>query len=137
MTTRQQILKWIYPLLIGYKKALGQDKIRQADPTRVPSVPFHQLSVTLNNGSELSFESLRNKKVLLVNTASNCGFTNQYSDLQKLYEAHKQDLVIIGLPSERLQGTGKGKRSGNCPVLPTELRCVISIGQKVNSGKRP
>jgi len=108
MTTRQQILKWIYPLLIGYKKARGQDKIRQADPTRVPSVPFHQLSVTLNNGSELSFESLRNKKVLLVNTASNCGFTNQYSDLQKLYEAHKQDLVIIGFPANDFKEQEKG-----------------------------
>jgi glutathione peroxidase len=108
MTIRQQILKWIYPLLVGYKKAIGQDKIMQADPTRVPIVPFHQLSVTLNNGTELSFDSLKNKKVLLVNTASNCGFTNQYSDLQKLYDTRKENLVLIGFPANDFKEQEKG-----------------------------
>ena len=108
MTPRQQILKWLYPLLIGYKKARGQNKIMQADSKRVPPVPFQQLSVTLNNGNQLSFESLKNKKVLLVNTASNCGFTNQYADLQKLYNTHKECLLVIGFPANDFKEQEKG-----------------------------
>ncbi|WP_051259625.1 glutathione peroxidase [Epilithonimonas tenax] len=60
---------------------------------------FYKLSATLNNGEQLDFLSLRGKKVLIVNTASKCGFTNQYADLEKLSERYKDKLVIIAFPA--------------------------------------
>lgn len=76
-----------------------------------PPVPFHSLSVVLNNGQELSFEKLRGKKVLLVNTASDCGYTPQYAELQKLYEHSKDDLEILAFPANDFKEQEKGDDS--------------------------
>lgn len=60
---------------------------------------FYQLSATTLNGQTFDFAQLANKVVLIVNTASRCGFTPQYESLQKLYEQYNtQGLVIIGFP---------------------------------------
>jgi glutathione peroxidase len=67
--------------------------------TVMPKDPFYSLIDTLNTGKPIDFESLRGKKVLVVNTASDCGYTNQYSDLQALHEMYKDNLVVIGFPA--------------------------------------
>jgi glutathione peroxidase len=69
---------------------------------------FYSLSAHLNNNNELSFDSLRGKKVLLVNTASDCGYTNQYDDLQKLFEKNKDRLMIIAFPANDFKEQEKG-----------------------------
>ena len=52
------------------------------------------------NGGQLSLSDFRGKAVLVVNTASRCGFTSQYAGLQKLYDRYKeQGLVVIAVPS--------------------------------------
>jgi glutathione peroxidase len=51
-------------------------------------------------GGTIDFSKYKGKKILVVNTASMCGFTPQYEGLEKLYEAHKDKLVIIGFPSD-------------------------------------
>lgn len=51
-------------------------------------------------GKEFDFSSLKGKKIMVVNTASKCGLTPQYKDLQALYEEYKdKGLVIIGFPA--------------------------------------
>jgi len=52
------------------------------------------------DGSTIDFSKFKGKKILVVNTASMCGFTPQYEGLEKLYESHKDKLVIIGFPSD-------------------------------------
>src|SRR4051812_22123791 len=52
------------------------------------------------DGSTIDFSKYKGKKILVVNTASMCGFTPQYEGLEKLYESHKDKLVIIGFPSD-------------------------------------
>lgn len=51
------------------------------------------------NGEEIDFERYRGKKLLLVNTASRCGYTPQYADLQKLHEQYGDKVVVLGFPS--------------------------------------
>lgn len=52
------------------------------------------------NGNEFDFSSLKGKKILIVNTASKCGFTPQYDGLEALYQKYKDDnFIIIGFPS--------------------------------------
>jgi len=73
-----------------------------------PFQSFYSLSVRLNNGALLSFDSLRGRKLLLVNTASDCGYTHQYSDLQKLYEEHHGKLTVVAFPANDFQKQEKG-----------------------------
>ncbi len=61
---------------------------------------FYDFTVKDINGSDYPLSQLKGKKVLVVNTASKCGLTPQYEDLEKLYEEYKEkDFVIIGFPS--------------------------------------
>ena len=73
-----------------------------------PPVSFYSFSVMLNDGKELSLERLRGKKVMLVNTASDCGYTPQYAELQKLYQHSKEDLEIIAFPANDFKEQEKG-----------------------------
>ncbi|MFZ1527191.1 MAG: glutathione peroxidase [Ferruginibacter sp.] len=69
---------------------------------------FYDLAATLGTGAELSFSSLKGKKVLIVNTASDCGYTPQYKGLQELHEKYKEKLFIIGFPSNDFGEQEKG-----------------------------
>src|SRR4026207_2500448 len=109
MTLRQIFLKSIYPLWMFYNKLAGRrSKILKNKTKLLPPESFYNLSVHLNNGTDLSLNSLKGKKILLVNTASDCGYTNQYSDLQKLSEVQSQQLLIIGFPANDFKEQEKG-----------------------------
>lgn len=69
---------------------------------------LYNLSVHLNDGSELRLEKLQGKKILLVNTASNCGYTGQYDELQKLYKQFEGSLVVIAFPANDFKEQEKG-----------------------------
>jgi|SRR5664280_1326394 len=60
---------------------------------------FYDFKVKTLEGSDFSFSSLKGKKVMIVNTASKCGFAPQYKDLEELYEQSGGKLVIIGFPA--------------------------------------
>ncbi len=61
---------------------------------------FYSLKAKTIDGKDFNFADLKGKKVLIVNTASKCGFTPQYEDLEKLYEKYKdKNFVILGFPA--------------------------------------
>ena len=61
---------------------------------------FYDFEIESITGEMLNFSKYRNKVILMVNTASYCGFTNQYDDLQKLWDDYKsKGLIVIGVPS--------------------------------------
>ena len=61
---------------------------------------FFDFKVDSITGEEIDLQTYKNKVILLVNTASYCGFTGQYEDLQKLWDKYKLDgLVVLGMPS--------------------------------------
>ena len=106
------------------------------DKTAAPSQSLYDLSVQLNTGNDLRFDSLKGKKILLVNTASNCGYTNQYEDLQKLYEKYKDKLVVIGFPANDFKEQEKGTDEEIAAVLQTELWCSVPAGKKKHSDQK-
>ena len=68
----------------------------------------YDFKVPALDGSTIDFSKYKGKKILIVNTASECGYTPQYADLQKLYEAHKSNLVIVGFPANNFGGQEPG-----------------------------
>ncbi|WP_460611610.1 glutathione peroxidase [Hymenobacter seoulensis] len=80
-------------------KSSSKGKVLENKKKTPAPVPFYTLGSTLNSGQDLSFDDLKGKKVLLVNTASNCGFTNQYEELQQLSEQYADKLVVLGFPA--------------------------------------
>lgn len=60
---------------------------------------IHKFKVTSLSGDEIDFSNFKGKKILIVNTASKCGYTPQYEGLESLYEEHKDNLVIVGFPA--------------------------------------
>ncbi len=108
MTYRQKFLKAVYPMWMWFTKLTGTNTEKKTNTNKKPVVDFYSLKDTLNNGTTFDFAQLKGKKVLLVNTASNCGYTNQYDDLQKLYEGHKETLVILGFPANDFKEQEKG-----------------------------
>jgi len=109
MTVRQKILKTFYPALMGVSKLFGKKSAMQANTSMVkPPVSFYSLHIADNRGSEIKFEDFKGKKVLLVNTASECGYTPQYHELQELYEQNKNKLVILGFPANDFGEQEKG-----------------------------
>jgi glutathione peroxidase len=107
MTYRQKILKAVYPAWMWWTKLRGKN-VTELSGSKQPPVSFYSLKGILNNGTEFDFASLKGKKVLLVNTASNCGYTNQYDDLQKLSEEYGNKLVVIGFPANDFKEQEKG-----------------------------
>jgi glutathione peroxidase len=74
----------------------------------IPSSTIHSFKVQALDGSEIDFAKFKGKKILVVNTASQCGFTPQYEALQKLYTDYKEKLVIVGFPCNQFGGQEPG-----------------------------
>ncbi|WP_410744674.1 glutathione peroxidase [Epilithonimonas zeae] len=69
---------------------------------------IHSFKVEALDGSTIDFSKFKGKKILVVNTASECGFTPQYADLEKLYEQYKDKLVVVGFPANNFGGQEPG-----------------------------
>jgi glutathione peroxidase len=111
MTYRQKVLKAVYPAFMWWSRVKHKNNEELSNDKKLPPVSFYSLSDTLNNGSEMDFEFFKGRKILLVNTASNCGYTNQYEELQKLSDKYNNLLTIIAFPAndfkEQEQGNDK------------------------------
>ncbi|HYO22718.1 MAG TPA: glutathione peroxidase [Flavisolibacter sp.] len=108
LSIRQRLLKIVYPLFVWARQKTTAGKSFLNENRLAPSVSFYSLSLQLSSGKELRFETLKGKKVLLVNTASDCGYTPQYTELQKLYQHAKEDLEIIAIPANDFKEQEKG-----------------------------
>ena len=107
MTYRQKLLKAVYPALMWVTKIAGTNT-KELTGNKQPPVSFYSLKGQLNNGDTLDFTGLKGKKIMLVNTASDCGYTNQYTDLQKLADEYKDKLIVLGFPANDFKEQEKG-----------------------------
>ena len=66
---------------------------------------LHQFKFEDINGDSFDFSDLKGKKVIILNTASKCGYTKQYDALEKVYQQYQgENLVVIGFPSDNFGG---------------------------------
>ena len=100
MTYRQSILKAIYPLIMLPGKLFGSaNAIQKNTANKMPITSLYDLELELNNGTKIRMDQFKGKKILLVNTASDCGYTGQYEALEKLHKQYGSRLVVVGFPA--------------------------------------
>jgi len=76
-----------------------------------PNTSIYTIGLTSISGEQINLSDYKGKKILFVNVASKCGFTDQYDGLQKLYDTYKDKLVIIGLPCNQFGEQEPGNTS--------------------------
>jgi glutathione peroxidase len=100
MTWRQSFLKAVYPVVMKADEIFGKKSATLTNSkSSQPLVAFYSLAATGIDGQRISFEQFKGKKVLLVNTASDCGYTAQLTELENLHKKYGSSLVVLGFPA--------------------------------------
>ncbi len=76
-----------------------------------PSASIYDIEINSLEGNTIDLSNYKDKMLLIVNVASECGFTKQYEGLQKLYEEYQDNLMIIGVPCNQFGGQEPGTAS--------------------------
>ena len=94
---------------------------------------FFDLSIKDIDNKVIHLKEYKNKTILLVNVASQCGFTKQYSSLQTLYDKYKnQGLIVIGIPSNQFGGQEPGSNDQIKDFCETNFNITFPITDKVD-----
>lgn len=106
-------MKKIFLLLLSFMAFLQsctnqKSEISKAKTTELMGKTIYDFKIEGLDGKEINFADFKGKKILIVNTASECGFTPQYADLEKVYEQYKDKLVVIGFPANNFGGQEPG-----------------------------
>lgn len=117
------------------KRGINKKKLSEEKTT--PSISFYSLKDTLIDGRDFDFGQAKGKKVMLVNTASDCGYTRQYSDLQQLSEKYKDKLIVIGFPSNDFKEEEKGTNEEIAVFCKRNYGVTFLLMQKSSVIKRP
>ena len=94
---------------------------------------IYDLSFTNNHGEDVSLADFSGKPILVVNTASKCGFTPQYEGLQKLHEDFReQGLIVLGFPCDQFAHQEPGDDSAIDEFCKVNYGVNFLLSQKVN-----
>ncbi len=81
---------------------------------------------------EIDFAQFKGKKIMIVNTASQCGNTPQYAELEKLYQQYKTKLVIVGFPANNFGGQEPGSNAEIKEFCSKEFSVTFPMAEKVS-----
>jgi glutathione peroxidase len=98
---------------------------------------IHDFKVPALDGGIIDFSTYKGKRILIVNVASECGYTGQYEDLQKLYEQYKDKLVIVGFPSNDFGGQEPGSADEIQQFCKKNYGVTFPLAAKVNIKSEP
>lgn len=89
---------------------VGKSKKVEAAETNLPSNSIYDVSIkSLDGNSTINFSDFKGKHILVVNTASACGYTKQYENIQSFYEKYKDsNVVVVGVPCNQFGGQESG-----------------------------
>lgn len=107
-------MKKIFLILLSFVAFFNSCAQKKTDVSKAKSKELMGKTIydykvdALEEGKEINFADFKGKKILIVNTASECGFTPQYADLEKLSNEYKDKLVVIGFPANNFGGQEPG-----------------------------
>lgn len=92
----------------------------------------HDFTITSIEGEKVELAQFKGKKILIVNTASNCGYTKQYKELQELQDRYKDDLVIIGFPANNFGNQEPGSNEDILEFCELNYGVSFLLSEKVD-----
>jgi glutathione peroxidase len=100
--------------------------------TQTPSTSVFDISINALDGSPMDLSVFKGKKILIVNTASECGYTPQYEGLQALYEANKEQLVVLGCPCNQFGGQEPGSAEQIASFCSSRFQVSFPMTEKID-----
>lgn len=97
---------------------------------------FYDLKATSIDGEEINFEQFKGKKVLIVNTASSCGYTYQYEGLQKLHDLYGEDVAVLGFPANDFLFQERGSDSDIADFCEKNYGVTFQMFSKITTKGR-
>jgi glutathione peroxidase len=120
-----------------FARTIGKKgKILKNEQGQRPRVAFSSLSIVSNKGDMVPMTRFAGKKLLLVNTASDCGYTAQYAELQELQERFPE-LVIIGFPANDFKEQEKGNDADIARFCQVNFGVTFMLAAKSSVIKGP
>ncbi|MEN4760299.1 glutathione peroxidase [Chryseobacterium sp. C39-AII1] len=106
-------MKKIFLLMLSFVAFLQscmnqKSEVSKAKTNELMGKSIYDFKVESLDGKEINFADFKGKKILIVNTASECGFTPQYADLEKVSEEYKDKVVVVGFPANNFGGQEPG-----------------------------
>ncbi|MGE6219148.1 glutathione peroxidase [Nubsella zeaxanthinifaciens] len=95
-----------------------------------PPKDVYGFSFKTLDGKEVKLSKFKGKKILIVNTASKCGYTKQYEDLEKLHKQYGKDVVLIGFPSANFGGQELGTNAEIKEFCSSKFATTFLIAEK-------
>ncbi len=93
---------------------------------------FDYTGIKSIDGTPLDLSKFKGKKILLVNTASKCGYTKQYADLQKLSVLYQDNLVVVGFPANNFNGQEPGSNAEIAEFCESNYGVTFPLAEKVS-----
>lgn len=97
-----------------------------------PAPTIYNYKVTSIDGGTIDLASFKGKKILIVNVASECGYTPQYEELEKLYRQYRDQLVIIGFPANDFMGQEPGSNQEILQFCTSKYDVTFPLATKIS-----
>jgi glutathione peroxidase len=113
-------------VFVSFSFTVNEKKTESAPPT------VYNFKVESLDGGTIDFAKYKGKKILIVNTASKCGNTPQYEDLEKLYQQYKSKLVVIGFPANNFGGQEPGTNAEIKEFCSSTYKVTFPMAAKIS-----
>ncbi len=95
-------------------------------------ISVYDFSVPSLEGKKINFADFKGKKILIVNTASECGYTPQYAGLEELYKKYNSKLVVVGFPANNFGGQEPGSNAEIAGFCQKNYGVTFPMAEKVS-----
>lgn len=133
MTPRQRILKAIYPLIMLKGKLFPSKLDIQKNTLQAqPSTSIYDLQLVLNNGTTIALSKYKGQKLVIVNTASDCGYTGQYDELESVFTEYKGKVTMLAFPANDFKNQETATNDTIAQFCRMNYGISFPIAQKAN-----
>jgi glutathione peroxidase len=109
----------------------NQTSMTTSDSTRT----LYHFTVNSLDGQPVKLDQYKGKKIIILNVASKCGYTPQYADWEKFYEANKDEVVVLGFPCNEFMGQEPGSAEDIAAFCQKNYGVTFPMFEKVNVKK--